>query len=251
MCSIHGDNSPVDFDATNKLADNTAQSSLVEAQTHRVAQQQAGPTTDRHRRPPQNVDKHLRGFQAGPLQNLLHQHSNRPQHLPMLNRLQAAISPKGPGSNDRTRNERLLNTLTSLPIAFVGLHTIRHRETAAGVHFGARARLASMGLVTLLPFQPTAVTAINASIAQVEFAKCSQRCPALRSAHRRQAASLVAGLACFGLEDAAMKHNMGFVHAMWHCLACYVVSSANFLIKHKECEMQDSSETYTSDVAHN
>ena len=167
MCSIHGDDSPVDFDATNKLADNTAQSSLVEAQTHRVAQQQAGRTTDRHRRPPQNVDKHLRGFQAGPLQNLLHQHSNRPQHLPMLNRLQAAISPKvsaahpaacslsihsvlymqfhsprrhspvprphsrfgvmlqGPGSNDRTRNERLLNTLTSLPIAFVGLHTIR------------------------------------------------------------------------------------------------------------------------------
>lgn len=86
---------------------------------------------------------------------------------------------------------------------------------------------------------------------QVEFAKCSQRCPALRSAHRRQAASLVAGLACFGLEDVAMKHNMGFVHAMWHCLACYVVSSANFLIKHKECEMQDSSETYTPDVAHN
>jgi len=61
----------------------------------------------------------------------------------------------------------------------------------------------------------------------------------LRSAHRRQAASLAAGLACFGLEDVAMQHNMGLVHAMWHCLACYAVSSANALIKHKECELHN------------
>lgn len=116
MCSIHGDNSPVDFDATNKLADNTAQSSLVEAQTHRVTQQQAGRTTDRHRRPPQNVDKHLRGFQAGPLQNLLHQHSNRPQHLPMLNRLQAAISPKVSAAHPAACSLNIHSVLYAVPL---------------------------------------------------------------------------------------------------------------------------------------
>lgn len=71
---------------------------------------------------------------------------------------------------------------------------------------------------------------------QVEFARCSQRCPQLRSAHRRQAASLAAGLACFGMEDVALQHKCGFVHAMWHCLACYAVSSANALIQHKELQ---------------
>ena len=36
-----------------------------------------------------------------------------------------------------------------------------------------------------------------------------------------------------------MQHNMSFVHAVWHCLACYAVSSANALIKHKECELHN------------
>lgn len=230
----------------------------------------------------------LKSFQAVPLQSLLHQEPGGPKQRLCLLNFQTAISPKGPGSNDRTRRERLLNTLTSLPIIFVGLHTIRHRESAAGVHFGAsllgvglaatayhassgklrkhfrkmdywsislsttaavraalpaksqtRARLSSIGLLALVPFKPSAVTAINASIAQVEFARCSQKCPMLRSAHRRQAASLAAGLVCFGLEDVAMQHNMSFVHAVWHCLACYAVSSANALIKHKECELHN------------
>lgn len=73
---------------------------------------------------------------------------------------------------------------------------------------------------------------------QVEFARCSQRCPQLRAAHRRQAASLAAGLACFGMEDVALQHKCGFVHAMWHCLACYAVSSANALIQHKEVQTE-------------
>ena len=75
---------------------------------------------------------------------------------------------------------------------------------------------------------------------QVEFAKCSQRCPQLRTVHRRQAVSLAAGLTCFGLEDMALQRNMGFVHALWHCLACHAVSSANALIKHKELQLQPS-----------
>lgn len=79
----------------------------------------------------------LKSFQAVPLQSLLHQEPGGPKQRLCLLNFQTAISPKGPGSNDRTRRERLLNTLTSLPIIFVGLHTIRHRESTAGVHFGA------------------------------------------------------------------------------------------------------------------
>ena len=33
---------------------------------------------------------------------------------------------QGPGSNDRTKAERIINVLTSLPIALVGVHTIRY-----------------------------------------------------------------------------------------------------------------------------
>ena len=69
---------------------------------------------------------------------------------------------------------------------------------------------------------------------QFEYAKCSTKCPQLRSAHRRQAVTLAAGMACFGLEDMAIDRDIGFVHAMWHCLACYAVSSVNALISYKE-----------------
>lgn len=71
-------------------------------------------------------------------------------------------------------------------------------------------------------------------IVQAEFVRGAQRTPALKSAFRRQAASLTAGLACFGLEDAAMEHGVGWTHALWHSLAGYAVSSVNALIQHQE-----------------
>ncbi|DBB00126.1 hypothetical protein WJX77_004254 [Trebouxia sp. C0004] len=290
MCNESAEQLPVSLRGVYEVADCVVIPCFFDLPNRfrRSIQRQAHRVRNRPQQIHSYDHKPLKGFQAVPLQSLLHQESGEPEQPLSLHRLQTAISPKGPGSNDRTRKERLLNTITSLPIIFVGLHTIRHRESAAGVQFGAsllgvglaatayhassgklrkhlrkldywsislsttaavraalpaksqaRARLSSIGLLALVPFQPSAVTAINASIAQVEFARCSQKCPTLRSAHRRQAASLAAGLACFGLEDVAMQHNMGFVHAMWHCLACYAVSSANALIKHKECELHN------------
>lgn len=62
----------------------------------------------------------------------------------------------------------------------------------------------------------------------------AQSVPSLKPAFRRQATSLAAGLACFGLEDAAMERGLGCTHALWHCLAGYAVSSVNALIQHQE-----------------
>ena len=69
---------------------------------------------------------------------------------------------------------------------------------------------------------------------QVEFVRGAQQSEALKPAFKRQAASLVVGLACFGLEDVAMERGVGCTHALWHCLAGYAVSSVNALIQHHE-----------------
>lgn len=69
---------------------------------------------------------------------------------------------------------------------------------------------------------------------QVEFVRGAQQSAALKPAFKKQAASLAVGLACFGLEDAAMERGVGCTHALWHCLAGYAVSSVNALIQHHE-----------------
>ncbi|KAK9832537.1 hypothetical protein WJX81_007229 [Elliptochloris bilobata] len=47
------------------------------------------------------------------------------------------MKPKGPGSNDRTLSERVINVATSLPFLAVGYCTCRRRQTSEGRQFGA------------------------------------------------------------------------------------------------------------------
>lgn len=59
-----------------------------------------------------------------------------------------------------------------------------------------------------------------ALLQQVKFAQSSKRHPALRQAWRQHVLAGALGVTCFALEDVAMRHKIGVVHAVWHCLAC-------------------------------
>ena len=39
------------------------------------------------------------------------------------------------------------------------------------------------------------------------------------------------GAACFAAEDVALQHQIGCVHALWHCLAAYAVASSRELLR--------------------
>ena len=84
----------------------------------------------------------------------------------------------------------------------------------------------SAASLALIPFRPTAVTIANISVAECHFIGAAVANPQLRPAWRRHVAALAAGGACFGAEDAGIKHlNLDCLHPMWHCLACYAVAS--------------------------
>ncbi|DBB16865.1 TPA: hypothetical protein ACH3X3_015101 [Trebouxia sp. C0006] len=65
---------------------------------------------------------------------------------------------------------KLRKHLRKLDYWSISLSTTAAVRAALPAKSQARARLSSIGLLALVPFQPSAVTAINASIAQVEFA---------------------------------------------------------------------------------
>lgn len=65
----------------------------------------------------------------------------------------------------------------------------------------------------------------------------AERGAALRRAHRRHLALGGLGVACFALEDVARDQlACGFVHAAWHCLACYGVAGVNALLRDSELD---------------
>jgi hypothetical protein len=49
----------------------------------------------------------------------------------------AGLSPQGPGVCDHNRYERCANCITSAPYVLCGIHSMKHRKTAAGKMWGA------------------------------------------------------------------------------------------------------------------
>lgn len=55
---------------------------------------------------------------------------------------------------------------------------------------------------------------------QVEFLRQAREHPAMRDPLRQHAVAGILGVACFAMEDAAIRHRVHIVHSMWHALAC-------------------------------
>eukprot|EP00891_Asterochloris_glomerata_P002785 jgi/Astpho2/2785/Aster-x1097 len=119
-------------------------------------------------------------------------------------------------------------------------------------------RRLSRASLMAMPFQPTAVTSLNAALIQVppmvyhavtfelpavrgpkaEFLRSGKASPAVLKAHRQSAASLAAGLAAFQLEDAALARDFHLVHALWHTLSMVAIGKSGVLIQFKEEQHQ-------------
>jgi hypothetical protein len=86
-------------------------------------------------------------------------------------------------------------------------------------------QLPSLSSLVFVPWRPTAVTLSNISAVELQLLRQAVYKPALRTAYGRHALALAAGGACYAGETTAIKHNLAFVHALWHCCAAYAVST--------------------------
>lgn len=95
MCRDHP---PVSLGAVYELADSTlvSQISSFPSTLHSAIQRQVRCMRDPHRQTRQevNANRHLKGFQAEPLQSVVHQESSQLQQSLKISRLRTAISPK-------------------------------------------------------------------------------------------------------------------------------------------------------------
>ena len=91
-------------------------------------------------------------------------------------------------------------------------------------------QLTSLTSLLFVPIRPTAVTLSNISTVELQLIRRAWATPKLRPAYRRHALALAAGGACFAAESEAIKHDIGCVHALWHCFAAYAVASGAKLL---------------------
>ncbi len=87
------------------------------------------------------------------------------------------------------------------------------------------------------PFRPFAVSFVNTTAMEMLFLQRARQAPEqqrLRRAQRVHAATCVAGLGAFALEDLAPR--LPFMHAAWHVLSASAVFSVNALLADLERE---------------
>lgn len=95
-------------------------------------------------------------------------------------------------------------------------------------------RAANLSLLAV-PFRPFAVSTSNALLMQTEFARQAVQHKSVRGDLKRHYAAAALGVGAFFAEDLVMYSGWGgYVHAAWHCLACYGMATLNGLLSHKE-----------------
>lgn len=62
---------------------------------------------------------------------------------------------------------------------------------------------------------------------QVAYARRALASSGRQKQHLRHQIGTAAGLGCFALEDAAISRGIHITHPLWHCLACYAMSSVS------------------------
>ena len=67
---------------------------------------------------------------------------------------------------------------------------------------------------------------------QIEFARRARQQPLMREVYRQHAVDGILGVACFALEDVAIRHKVSVVHAIWHCFACLSMAKLEPLLQH-------------------
>lgn len=99
----------------------------------------------------------------------------------------------------------------------------------------AAAQRAATASLAAVPFRPFAVSAAHALVMQTEFARQASHSKAVAADLRRHYAAAALGMGAFFAEDLAQDTGFGgFLHAAWHCLACYGCYTMDSLIAHKE-----------------
>ncbi|PRW50907.1 hypothetical protein C2E21_5382 [Chlorella sorokiniana] len=95
-------------------------------------------------------------------------------------------------------------------------------------------RVANLSLLAV-PFRPFAVSTANALLMQTEFARQAVAHKAVRADLARHYTAAALGVGAFFAEDLVMYSGWGgYVHAAWHCLACYGMATTGGLLAHKE-----------------
>ena len=97
--------------------------------------------------------------------------------------------------------------------------------SARNCHARQVTQLPSLSSLLFVPWRPTAVTLSNISAVELQLLRRAVDKPGLRTAYGRHALALAAGGACYAGETTAIRHNLAFVHALWHCCAAYAVST--------------------------
>lgn len=65
------------------------------------------------------------------------------------------------------------------------------------------------------------------TLLQVAYARRALSSRKERDRHMCHQIGTAAGLGCFALEDAAISRGIHITHPLWHCLACYAMSSVS------------------------